>query len=341
MDAICAVEISSKEYLLCFNSIGIYTDCQGRRSRQQELMWPANPSFCCYNAPYLSVYSENAVDIFDVNSMEWIQTLPLKKVRPLNSEGSLNLLGLETIRLIYFKNKMAEGDELVVPETSDNSRKQMVRNINNKRRFSFRVPEEERMQQRREMLRDPEMRNKLISNPTNFNHIAHMGPGDGIQILKDLPMNPRPQESRAVFSGSVSIPSITKSRPEPGRSMSASSGLSARLSPCPSACEASPECCPVGSSAQNGSALKREFSGGSYNAKWQPMPSPSEGSLSSGGMDQGSDTPARDFDGEDSDSPRHSTASNSSNLSSPPSPVSPRKTKSLSLESTDRGSWDP
>ncbi|KAI4085176.1 CDC42 binding protein kinase alpha [Homo sapiens] len=323
MDAICAVEISSKEYLLCFNSIGIYTDCQGRRSRQQELMWPANPSSCCYNAPYLSVYSENAVDIFDVNSMEWIQTLPLKKVRPLNNEGSLNLLGLETIRLIYFKNKMAEGDELVVPETSDNSRKQMVRNINNKRRYSFRVPEEERMQQRREMLRDPEMRNKLISNPTNFNHIAHMGPGDGIQILKDLPMNPRPQESRTVFSGSVSIPSITKSRPEPGRSMSASSGLSAR------------------SSAQNGSALKREFSGGSYSAKRQPMPSPSEGSLSSGGMDQGSDAPARDFDGEDSDSPRHSTASNSSNLSSPPSPASPRKTKSLSLESTDRGSWDP
>ncbi|XP_029414124.1 serine/threonine-protein kinase MRCK alpha isoform X11 [Nannospalax galili] len=384
MDAICAVEISSKEYLLCFNSIGIYTDCQGRRSRQQELMWPANPSSCCYNAPYLSVYSENAVDIFDVNSMEWIQTLPLKKVRPLNTEGSLNLLGLETIRLIYFKNKMAEGDELVVPETSDNSRKQMVRNLNNKRRYSFRVPEEERMQQRREMLRDPEMRNKLISNPTNFNHIAHMGPGDGIQILRDLPMpgfpypsphhcsslisspsnfehiyhmtvnsaekflspdcispeyspslrsapgtprsvplrNPRPQESRTVFSGSVSIPSITKSRPEPGRSMSASSGLSAR------------------SSAQNGSALKREFSGGSYNTKRQPMPSPSEGSLSSGGMDQGSDAPARDYDGEDSDSPRHSTASNSSNLSSPPSPVSPRKTKSLSLESTDRGSWD-
>ncbi|XP_053768164.1 serine/threonine-protein kinase MRCK alpha isoform X7 [Desmodus rotundus] len=385
MDAICAVEISSKEFLLCFSSIGVYTDCQGRRSRQQELMWPASPSSCCYNAPYLSVYSENAVDIFDVNSMEWIQTLPLKKARPLNSEGSLNLLGLETIRLIYFKNKMAEGDELVVPETTDNSRKQMVRNINNKRRYSFRVPEEERMQQRREMLRDPEMRNKLISNPTNFNHIAHMGPGDGMQILKDLPVpgflypsphrhpglisspvnfehiyhmtvnsaekllcpdsiypehtlclrsvpstpsltalrNPRPQENRTVFSGSVSIPSITKSRPEPGRSMSASSGLSAR------------------SSAQNGSALKREFSGGSYSAKRQPLPSPSEGSLSSGGMDQGSDTPARDYDGEDSDSPRHSTASNSSNLSSPPSPASPRKTKSLSLESTDRGTWDP
>ncbi|NWW72225.1 MRCKA kinase, partial [Climacteris rufus] len=321
-DAICAVEISNKEYLLCFSSVGVYVDCQGRRSRQQELMWPATPTSCCYNAPYLSVYSENAIDIFDVNSMEWIQTIPLKKVRPLNTEGSLNLLGLETVRLIYFKNKMAEGDELVVPETSDNSRKQMVRNINNKRRYSFRVPEEERMQQRRSMLRDPEMRNKLISNPTNFNHIAHMGPGDGIQILKDLPMNLRPQESRTVFSGSVSIPSITKARTEPGRSMSASSGLAAR------------------SSAQNGSALRREFSGGSYGAKRQPMASPSDGSLSSGGLDQGSDAPTRDYEREDSDSPRHSTASNSSNLSSPPSPVSPHKTKSLSLESSDHVSWD-
>ncbi|XP_073412476.1 serine/threonine-protein kinase MRCK alpha isoform X2 [Dendrobates tinctorius] len=382
-DAICAVEISNKEYLLCFSSVGVYVDCQGRRSRQQELMWPAVPSACCYNAPYLSVYSENAVDVYDINSMEWIQTIPLKKVRPLNAEGSLNLLGLETIRLIYFKNKMAEGDELVVPETSDNSRKQMVRNINNKRRYSFRVPEEERMQQRREMLRDPEMRNKLISNPTNFNHIAHMGPGDGIQILKDLPMsrspNPSPlrhhsslistpsnfehvyhmtansaenflssdpvhpatssysspslsttpgshrnlrhQDSRSMFSGSVSIPSINKSRGEPGRSMSASSGLAAR-------------------SSQNGSALRREFSGSSYGAKRQPMTSPSDGSLSSGGPDQGSDAAARDYEREDSDSPRHSTASNSSNLSSPPSPVSPHKTKSSSLESSDHISWD-
>ncbi|XP_048948997.1 serine/threonine-protein kinase MRCK alpha-like isoform X10 [Canis lupus baileyi] len=93
-----------------------------------------------YNAPYLSVYSENAVDIFDVNSMEWIQTVPLKKVRPLNSEGSLNILLSETIRLIYFTNKMTYGDELVFPETSDSHQKQMVRHLHSKRRYSFRVP---------------------------------------------------------------------------------------------------------------------------------------------------------------------------------------------------------
>uniref|UniRef100_A0A8B9LRT5 Serine/threonine-protein kinase MRCK alpha n=1 Tax=Astyanax mexicanus TaxID=7994 RepID=A0A8B9LRT5_ASTMX len=342
LDALCAVEISSKELLLCFSSIGVYVDCQGRRSRQQELMWPAVPTACCYNAPYLSVYSETAVDVFDVNTMEWIQTIPLKKVHPLNTDGSLNLLGLETVRLIYFKNKTAEGDELVVPETSDNSRKQMVRSMTSKRRFSFRVPEEERLQQRREMLRDPEMRNKLISNPTNFNHVVHMGPGDGIQILKDLPMpgsplpsphlriistptsfehvyhmtvtsadnflsqdsplsshspslksapgtpasicslNLRPQESRGVLGGSVSIPSISKARPEPGRSMSASSGLGTR------------------SSSQNGSALRRDFSGGSYGStKRQALTSPSEGSLSSGGgVECAGDAPLSQFDRE-------------------------------------------
>ncbi|XP_067273907.1 serine/threonine-protein kinase MRCK alpha isoform X4 [Pseudorasbora parva] len=347
LDALCAVEITNKEMLLCFSKIAVYVDTHGRRSRQQELMWPATPTACCYNAPYLSVYSENAVDVFDVNTMEWIQTIPLKKVRPLNMDGSLNLLGLETVRLFYFRNKTAEGDELVVPEVCDNSRKQMVRNMSNKRRFSFRIPEEERLQQRREMLKDPERRSKLISNPTNFNHVAHMGPGDGMQILRDLPMNVRAQDNRAGFSGSVSIPSITKNRAEPGRSMSASSGLGMRTS------------------SQNGSALRRELSSSSYSSKRQTMTSPSESSLSSGGgMDVG-EAPLSQFDREwqavspsektpdlkralrtllskmkDSDSPRHSTASNSSTFSSPPSPASPHKTKSLSLESTDRASWD-
>lgn len=32
---------------------------------------------------------------------------PPPQVRALNVDGSLNLLGLETVRLIYFRNKMA------------------------------------------------------------------------------------------------------------------------------------------------------------------------------------------------------------------------------------------
>ena len=39
------------------------------------------------------------------------------------------------------------------------------------------------------LCRNPDRRSKMISAPSNFNHITHMGPGDGIQIqrLMDLP----------------------------------------------------------------------------------------------------------------------------------------------------------
>lgn len=136
------------------------------------------------------------MDVFDVHSTEWVQTIGLRRIRPLNVEGTLNLLGCEPPRLIYFKNK-SSGAALSVPDTSDNSKKQMLR-TRSKRRFVFKVPEEERLQQRREMLRDPELRSKMISNPTNFNHVAHMGPGDGMQVLMDLPLSavPPAQEDR-------------------------------------------------------------------------------------------------------------------------------------------------
>lgn len=34
-----------------------------------------------YAAPYLTLFSENSIDVFDVRKAEWVQTVPLKKVR--------------------------------------------------------------------------------------------------------------------------------------------------------------------------------------------------------------------------------------------------------------------
>uniref|UniRef100_A0A674I8S2 non-specific serine/threonine protein kinase n=1 Tax=Terrapene triunguis TaxID=2587831 RepID=A0A674I8S2_9SAUR len=172
MEALRAVEVSLSELILCFSGLGLYVDGQGRRTRQQELMWPATPLSCCYSAPYLSVFSENALDVFDVRKAEWIQTVPLKKVR---------LLGGNKPRDPGFNQ-----DEFNVPETTDNTRRQLVR-TKNKRKFSFCISAEERQQQRREMMRDPSVRSKLISGPTNFNHLVHVGPGNGQHRLQDLP----------------------------------------------------------------------------------------------------------------------------------------------------------
>ncbi|MEE6493733.1 hypothetical protein FKM82_016931 [Ascaphus truei] len=190
-DALCAVELSDEEYLLCFSHMGVYVDSQGRRSRLQELMWPATPVACSCTSSFVTVYSEYGIDVFHASSMEWAQTIGLRRIKPLNVEGTLNLLNSEPPRLLYLKNTYSEEAALTVPETSDNSKKQMLR-TRSKRRFVFKVPEEERLQQRREMLRDPELRSRMISNPTNFNHVAHMGPGDGMQVLMDLPLSVLP-----------------------------------------------------------------------------------------------------------------------------------------------------
>nr|XP_016853658.1 PREDICTED: serine/threonine-protein kinase MRCK gamma isoform X1 [Anolis carolinensis] len=68
---------------------------------------------------------------------------------------------------------------------TDNSRRHLMR-TRHKRRFSFRITEEERQHQRKEMLRDPRLRSKLISAPSNFNHLVHVGPGERHHKLQDL-----------------------------------------------------------------------------------------------------------------------------------------------------------
>uniref|UniRef100_A0A673MUU4 non-specific serine/threonine protein kinase n=1 Tax=Sinocyclocheilus rhinocerous TaxID=307959 RepID=A0A673MUU4_9TELE len=207
LDTLHAMEVGGNELLLCFSQLGVYVDATGRRSRTQELMWPATPLACskCSNSNYLTVYSDYGVDVFDVHTTEWVQTISLRGIRPLNVEGSLNLFGSEQPHLIYFSNNSSDGCDLAIPETSDNSKKLMVR-TRSKRKFLFKVPEVERLQQRREMLRDPEMRSKLISNPTNFNHVAHMGPGDGMQVLMDLPLSETPSPSSSRHHALISPP---------------------------------------------------------------------------------------------------------------------------------------
>lgn len=42
-----------------------------------------------YCEGYLLVYSETHIDLFDCNSGDWLQTLNVKRARPLNTSGSL------------------------------------------------------------------------------------------------------------------------------------------------------------------------------------------------------------------------------------------------------------
>ncbi|KAI1895402.1 hypothetical protein AGOR_G00105920 [Albula goreensis] len=354
LDALHAMEVGAEEFLLCFSQLGVYVDQQGRRSRTQELMWPATPIACSSNPSYLTVYSDYGIDVFDVNTIEWVQTISLRKIRPLNVEGSLNLLGSEQPRLIYFSNSSSEGSDLAIPETSDNSKKLMVR-TRSKRKFLFKVPEEERLQQRREMLRDPELRSKMISNPINFNHVAHMGPGDGMQVLMDLPLQseiPSPSSSRhhALISPPTNFEHVYHMSP-----ISAEIYLQKE----PSSLQSLPQISSSSSSSPSTSSLGRSVLPSSQDESVKERPRPVSSisrqqrsktyitrTASGGGDFSGAvssrhiSDPDPDFEREpDSDSTKHSTPSNSSNPSSPPSPNSPHRSQ-LTLDGLDHTTFD-
>nr|XP_033505103.1 serine/threonine-protein kinase MRCK beta [Epinephelus lanceolatus] len=350
LDALHALEVGSSELLLCFSQLGIYVDGQGRRSRTQELMWPATPLACSSNSSHLTVYSEYGLDVFDIHTTEWVQTISLRKIRPLNVEGTLNLLSSEPPRLIYFSNTSSEGD-LTIPETSDHSRKLMVR-TRSKRKFLFKVPEEERLQQRREMLRDPELRSKMISNPTNFNHVAHMGPGDGMQVLMDLPLvcdvtslSPSPSPSPSSSSSRhtlISPPSnfehiyhMTSASAGAFLQKDASSSSSSQQSLLqPSSSSSSPSTSSLGRSVMPSSqddSVKdkpRPLSSISRQQRSKTHITRTASDFGGGASSRSTSEPDQDLDREpDSDSTKHSTPSNSSNPSSPPSPNSPHRSQ--------------
>ncbi|XP_060947210.1 serine/threonine-protein kinase MRCK beta isoform X2 [Limanda limanda] len=351
LDALHALEVGSSELLLCFSQLGIYVDGQGRRSRTQELMWPATPLACSSNSSHLTVYSEYGVDVFDVHTTEWVQTISLRKIRPLNVEGTLNLLSSEPARLIYFSNTSSEGD-LTIPETSDHSRKLMVR-TRSKRKFLFKVPEEERLQQRREMLRDPELRSRMISNPTNFNHVAHMGPGDGMQVLMDLPLigdgaclspSPSPSPSSSSRHTLISPPSnfehvyhMTSASAGAFLQKDASSSSSSQQSLLqPSSSSSSPSISSLGrsvmASSQDDSVKDKPRPLSSISRQHRSKTHITRTASDFGGGARSVTELDQDLDREpDSDSTKHSTPSNSSNPSSPNSPHRSR----LTLDSLD------
>ncbi|KAJ7307124.1 hypothetical protein JRQ81_009106, partial [Phrynocephalus forsythii] len=239
MEALKAVEVSLNELALCFSGFGLYVDGQGRRSRTQELIilqlrflpqrfaclvsvtsqGPAPQSQVSvlkyqgmllfghrYNVPYLSVFSENAVDVFDIRKAEWIQSISLKKVRALNSEGSLCTFGSEKVRLTYIRNKAAEpwkiyqgietrggeGEGLGIigkdPAllTTPPPGHQASRRCKSPFRVSTIVCAPDPIRIIWEMIRDPSLRSKLISAPSNFNHLVHVGPREQHLKLQDL-----------------------------------------------------------------------------------------------------------------------------------------------------------
>ncbi|CAI9734870.1 serine serine/threonine-protein kinase MRCK alpha-like isoform X1 [Octopus vulgaris] len=181
LDALAAVEMSHKEYLLVFNVLGVYVDNNGKRSRNQEIMWPSPPHAITINHPYLLCYAENSIFVYDVRNTSWTQTICLRKTKPLCKDGSLNLFSnLDSQHIVYLRNTDLSEDQTILPDLS--AFRQASRT---KRRYSFKTRDDDRV------TKGIERRSRIISPPINFSHIAHLGPDQGMQALIGLPTGQR------------------------------------------------------------------------------------------------------------------------------------------------------
>ncbi|XP_053967271.1 serine/threonine-protein kinase Genghis Khan isoform X2 [Anastrepha ludens] len=181
VDAVRVIEIQCPggifgEYLLVFQTLAIYVDLQGRKSRDREITYPANPTHITYLDGHLLVFSETHVDIFNTQTAEWVQSIGLKRAQPLGPQANFVLTYVNDAPIaVYLANIHTK--ELIHMSSAEKSGSK-----NPRRRFSVR-------EVNKSFKSTSDRRSKMISAPTNFNHISHMGPGDGIQNqrLLDLP----------------------------------------------------------------------------------------------------------------------------------------------------------
>nr|XP_023026524.1 serine/threonine-protein kinase Genghis Khan isoform X1 [Leptinotarsa decemlineata]XP_023026525.1 serine/threonine-protein kinase Genghis Khan isoform X1 [Leptinotarsa decemlineata]XP_023026526.1 serine/threonine-protein kinase Genghis Khan isoform X1 [Leptinotarsa decemlineata] len=182
VEALRVIELPRNEYLLVFGSLAAYVDKSGRRSRDREIMYPAVPTAIGYRDGHLIVYSETHIDIFNCATGDWVQTVNIKKAKPLNESGSLSLCLLNDLaHLLYLSN--IHQRELINMENIVTLDREGRTVHKTRRRFSLR-------EGNRAQRMSTDRRSKLISAPTNFNHISHMGPGDGIQRQRLIDLTP-------------------------------------------------------------------------------------------------------------------------------------------------------
>ncbi|XP_011311013.1 serine/threonine-protein kinase MRCK beta isoform X2 [Fopius arisanus] len=327
IDALRCIELPRGEFLLVFQTLAVYVDSQGRKSRDREIMYPAVPTAVSYCEGYLLVYSETHVDLFDCNTGDWLQTLNVKRARPLNNSGSLTNCMINDMPYVIYLSHLHQR-ELLNLTPLDASGRQMTRP---RRRFSLR--------EGNRSSRPTDRRSKMISAPTNFNHISHMGPGNGIQIqrLLDLPTTLETADQQQYASHHSSSSHL---HANPQQRFYANTSIQAPTKPAPL-----PPRHPPSDTRRLSSHMQRNSGYSPHNGSTSsrrgpapPRPTATPPSLPRTPVDQGeteslhmrSHTPLslgsvaslQEKEHTSGGSPRHSIASNnSSNPSTPPSPA--------------------
>jgi len=181
IEALCCFQVSEKEWLLLFAHYGVYVDYQGRRSRQVELQLATQP---CYVATLqtqlangsmsnlLLCFSATHIDVFDIVTANWIQTINLRLTKPLEAHCKKFMVCLSN----------AFDQPVLVQIVPSNCDKYLLKVIGsqNKPFIASGSNAGHRLISTGNSTDIPKKNIRLnISNPSNFSHISHLGPGSG------------------------------------------------------------------------------------------------------------------------------------------------------------------
>ncbi|XP_026746252.1 serine/threonine-protein kinase Genghis Khan isoform X2 [Trichoplusia ni] len=187
----CAPVPNSSDTLLVFNSLALYVDRNGHRARDTELMYTAHPTHHAINDSHLLIFTATHIDVYDIETGDWVQTMNIPNARPLDETGWICCVGGGSGNGFPFTSDAAPfiiylRPLLTHPRASDPPIAVDTSLWGTKRRFSIREQSHQAIEAHNRL---SERRSRLISAPTNFAHLSHMGPGDGIrsQRLLDLP----------------------------------------------------------------------------------------------------------------------------------------------------------
>uniref|UniRef100_A0A1X7VNS0 non-specific serine/threonine protein kinase n=1 Tax=Amphimedon queenslandica TaxID=400682 RepID=A0A1X7VNS0_AMPQE len=161
LNAMCAVEINNgQEYLLCFHLVGIYVTNEGRRSRKQELLWHSTPTSIVHRQPYLLVFCESNLEVYNVETSEWTQTISIKKLQSISPGGTIALCNSSDSTCTVYIKSDSDSSSNILHVTSVNRRGTVITK-------SKKVVKPAR---------------PVISGPTEFAYVQHFGPHPQLDV---------------------------------------------------------------------------------------------------------------------------------------------------------------
>ncbi|KAF6771662.1 hypothetical protein AHF37_09767 [Paragonimus kellicotti] len=94
-DAYLGIQVDEDEFLLVFENCGVYVNTYRQRTRSDNLMWPSkliptNPFAFVW--PYLYVFTEIGLIVYQVTTGMWVATLSSRYTRPLCPDAHLCLV---------------------------------------------------------------------------------------------------------------------------------------------------------------------------------------------------------------------------------------------------------